>query len=193
MNLLPVLQHGFQTMILQTMIILTYITWSSLTDCSNVPCTFLASDGPAEPGQQIKQPVSHDVDQKSCLLRSLTMKPQYQQEVTTESDTHFPDTQWPNYKIKRWEWRALTGPSMANTGQRMPTWNQQVLPFTLLPHVKTLDYIPKTSPEDLFPYLTTDSFLKQNTKFQQLKIITWVTCPMKIYQLTLAQTPPFLL
>jgi len=58
------------------------------------------------------------------------------------------------------------------------------------------DYISKTSPQGLFPYLTTHLFLTQNTKVQQPKFIIWLhwpTCPIRIYQLALAQFALFLL
>lgn len=61
--------------------------------------------------------------------------------------------------------------------------------FTSLSLDKPLNCIPKISPKGLFPYLSTDEYLKPNTKVLQSQFIIWLywlTCPIMSHQLILA-------
>lgn len=76
---------------------------------------------------------------------------------------------------------SLTSPSTAN----------MVLAdfalFSSFSLAKPLDYLPKASPQSLSPRLSTDSFLRQNTKVQGSKSIIWLyplTGPIRTYQLS---------
>lgn len=90
----------------------------------------------------------------------------------------------------------LTGPSIVN----MAPAGFSYPPFPLL---KLLDHIPEASPQALLLYLASSLCLTktlrpsyQNTKVQQSKFILWLhwlTCQIRIYQLTLSWTSPFFL
>lgn len=65
-----------------------------------------------------------------------------------------------------------------------------------LPIAKPLDCTPKVSPQGPFLYLAADSFLRLNTKVQLSNFIIWLhwlTCLVRTFQLSLAETSPFLL
>lgn len=78
---------------------------------------------------------------------------------------------------------------MANTG--LSTAN--IAGFALLRLSLSLAkncYVPEASRQDAVPHLTTDSFLRQNTKLYESKSIIWPIRPIRIYQFPLAETPP---
>lgn len=67
---------------------------------------------------------------------------------------------------------------------------EQALPVHCFssPLLKSIVFLKLASPQGLFPYLATDSLLRQNIKAQQ-SIFFWLKYPVRIYQLIPAQTP----
>ena len=96
----------------------------------------------------------------------------------TLKQCHLPGVLWHSNCIWLYVCKELIGiANMAVAGFAL---------FTSLSLDKSLNCIPKISPEGSFPYLATDSYLKANIKVLQSQFIIllyWLTCPIMSHQL----------